>query len=199
MNKLILSTDNKNKILEIKEALQGLPLSIYAKSDYLTEKIDVDEKFDTLEENAKAKAEALKAYVKDAYILSDDTGLFIEALNGEPGVHSARYAKDHNDRANIDKVLDKLKGKDNRSAYFKTIFYLITPQGEERVIEGICPGQILKEIQGKETFGYDPIFQPQGKDFSFGQMTLEEKNQISHRGKALKALKEVFKELLIES
>lgn len=199
MKKLILSTDNKNKVLEIKEALAGLPLEVYAKSDFVDREIQVDEKYDSLEENARVKAEALKKYAPDCLILADDTGLFIQALGGEPGVHSARYAGNHDDDANIKKVLEKLKGQENRSAYFKTVFVLLDPEGGEKIIEGICQGNILKDIQGPRTFGYDPIFQPKGRESSFAEMTIHEKNEISHRGKALEGLRKYLKNLLGES
>ncbi|MBS4871300.1 MAG: RdgB/HAM1 family non-canonical purine NTP pyrophosphatase [Peptoniphilus sp. oral taxon 375] len=196
MKKLILSTDNKNKVLEIKEALEGLPLEVYAKSDFIDKEIQVDEKYDSLEENARLKAESLKEYAPECFILADDTGLFVHALKGEPGVHSARYAGNHDDEANLKKVLKNLKNQEDRSAYFKTVFVLINPKGQEEIIEGVCEGTILKEIQGPKTFGYDPIFQPNGKNISFAEMTIHEKNEISHRGRALVGLREYFKKVL---
>lgn len=199
MNKLILSTDNQNKIIEIKEALEGLPINIYGKSEYVNERVEVDEIYKTLEDNAKIKAEAIKSLVEDAYILADDTGLFINALNGEPGVHSARYGGDHDDSSNIKKVLDKLKDKNDRSAYFKTVFYLITPTGHGEVIEGKCEGSILTERHGHSGFGYDPIFKPNNLDTSFAQMSIYEKNEISHRGRALKNLRTYLKKILSRS
>ena len=196
MKKLILSTDNKNKVLEIKEALEGLPLEVYAKSDFIDKEIQVDEKYDSLEENARLKAESLKEHAPECFILADDTGLFVHALKGEPGVHSARYAGNHDDEANIKKVLKNLKDQEDRAAYFKTVFVLINPKGQEEIIEGVCEGTILKEIQGPKTFGYDPIFQPNGKNISFAEMTIHEKNEISHRGRALVGLREYFKKVL---
>lgn len=198
MEKLILSTDNTHKVIEIKEALEGLPLLIQGKSSLLQEPLEVEENLDTLEGNAGLKARALAEKLPGHYILADDTGLFVSSLNGEPGVHSARYGGDHDDRKNNLKLLENLKDQEDRSAYFKTVLFLIDPSGKEVILEGICPGKILKDFQGQEAFGYDPLFLPDNFQKSFAQMTTEEKNAISHRGRALAKLRDYLEETLGE-
>jgi XTP/dITP diphosphohydrolase len=145
-----------------------------------------------LEGNALIKA----CYIYEHYhqnCFSDDTGLEIPALNGEPGVYSARYAgEDKDSNANMQKVLDKLKDKDNRSAQFRTVIALII-DGKEYSFEGIVKGEITKEKHGNSGFGYDPIFRPEESSLTFAEMPLDEKNKISHRGRALEKLNEFLK------
>lgn len=193
--RLVLSTDNEHKIVEMKEVLAGLPIEILSKSDIGLGNVEVEESEETLEGNAKLKAIVMAEKVDD-YILADDTGLFVEALQGEPGVHSARYASEHNDEANRQKLLEKLKNEKNRKAYFQTQLILIDPNKIIIPIDGICEGEIAFEKRGDEGFGYDCIFIPQGYQQTFGEMTLEEKNEISHRARALKKLKRYFENLL---
>jgi XTP/dITP diphosphohydrolase len=126
---------------------------------------------------------------------ADDTGLEIEALNGEPGVFSARYAgEDKNSEANMNKVLDKLAKINEREARFRTVISLVI-DGEEKQFEGIVNGEILKEKRGDSGFGYDPIFKPKGFDQSFAEMGLDDKNKISHRGRAVQKLVDYLKKL----
>ncbi|MDO5715693.1 MAG: RdgB/HAM1 family non-canonical purine NTP pyrophosphatase [Tissierellia bacterium] len=193
--KLILSTDNPHKLIEIKNILKELPLEVLTKSDIGCGEIKVEENRDTLEGNALLKAQAISQKT-DGFVLADDTGLFIPALEGEPGVHSARYAGEHDDEKNRQKVLKKLKTKEDRSCYFKTVLVLIDPLKEIKTIEGICKGQITHSKRGDESFGYDCIFQPEGYGETFGQMDLEEKNKISHRAKALIQLRDYFEKIL---
>jgi XTP/dITP diphosphohydrolase len=145
---------------------------------------DIPEPFDTLEENSKHKADFLyNRLQQDCF--AEDTGLEVEALNGEPGVKSARYAGEGRDfDANIDKLLTNLQGSTNRRARFRTIFSLIR-NGELFQFEGICNGTILENRAGTGGFGYDPVFLPDGSDKAFGEMTMEEKNKYSHRKKGL--------------
>ncbi|WP_071026864.1 RdgB/HAM1 family non-canonical purine NTP pyrophosphatase [Peptoniphilus raoultii] len=189
--RLILSTDNENKVREIIDLLEGTGLEILSKKEAGLGEIDVIEDKDTLEGNASLKAMAL-AEKTDDLILADDTGLFVEALGGEPGVKSARYAGDHDEKKNRAKLLKNLKGEKNRSAYFKTALALVDKNKRVKFLEGICQGEIAEEEKGNEGFGYDPIFIPKGFKKSFGQMTEEEKNALSHRGRALQKLKEYF-------
>lgn len=182
---LVTATNNANKIKEIK---QLLPSSLNLLS---LEEIncieDIPETSDTIKGNAVQKAEYVyKNYGYNCF--ADDTGLEIEALNGEPGVYSARYAgqqKDAND--NMDLVLKKLEREKNRKARFITVIALII-DGEITCFEGIVEGLITEVKSGTEGFGYDPIFKPNGFDITFSEMALDEKNKISHRGKAVSQL-----------
>jgi XTP/dITP diphosphohydrolase len=182
---LVSATNNKNKIKEIK---QLLPTSIKLLSlEDINCLEDIPETSETIEGNAIQKAE----YVYNKYGLNcfaDDTGLEIDALNGEPGVYSARYAgeqKDAND--NMDLVLNKLNGVDNRNARFITVIALII-DGKTTCFKGVVDGIITTEKSGSEGFGYDPIFKPNGYHITFSEMSLAEKNKISHRAKAVMKL-----------
>jgi XTP/dITP diphosphohydrolase len=185
MPSIVFATANPHKVREVKEMLQG-KFQIASLKDIGCEE-DVPETSPTIEGNALQKAR----YVSQHYqvdCFSEDTGLEIEALNGEPGVFSARYAGPARDaEANMNLVLEKLKGKSNRNARFKTVIALIL-NGEEHLFEGIVEGVILKEKRGNDGFGYDPIFQPLGYHSSFGEMPSAEKNKISHRARALEKL-----------
>ena len=189
MRELVLSTDNINKLREIREILQDLDVKIYGKSDIEGLDFEVIEDGDTLYDNALKKASAIADRVNCA-VLADDTGLFVKSLNGEPGVHSARYASEHDDKKNREKLLDNLKDKDDRSAYFKTQIILIDEDKSIIPIEGICSGKISLEEKGDNGFGYDSIFIPEGFDKTFAEMSHEEKNKISHRARALKNLRD---------
>lgn len=185
--KLVLSTDNKNKIKEIKDVLKDLDIEILGKSD-IGANFEVEENGKTLYDNALLKARAI-ADKTDFFVLADDTGLFVNSLNGDPGVHSARYASEHNDKLNREKLLKNLSGFKDRSAYFKTELVLIDPDKNIIPIEGICEGHIIEEERGDNGFGYDSIFMPEGYDKTFAEMTLDDKNKISHRSRALQKLK----------
>ena len=155
---------------------------------------EVIEDGDTLYDNALKKASAMAERV-DYAVMADDTGLFVNALNGEPGVHSARYASEHDDKKNREKLLNNLKDKDDRSAYFKTEIILIDEEKNIIPIEGVCPGKISLEEKGENGFGYDSIFIPDGYDKTFAEMSHEEKNEISHRSRALKNLRDKLSKL----
>ncbi|MBW6480600.1 MAG: non-canonical purine NTP diphosphatase [Bacteroidales bacterium] len=185
MLKIVFATQNPNKLQEIKAML---PDGIELKGlDNLDLNEDIPETQDTLEGNALQKAR----YVYERFgvnCFADDTGLEVEALNGRPGVHSARYAGDGKDsNANMDKLLNELKNSDNRRAQFRTVIALII-DGEELLFNGIAEGVIIDEKRGKDGFGYDPIFVPKGYKETFAQMPLKEKNRISHRFKATQML-----------
>ncbi|MFY0689616.1 MAG: RdgB/HAM1 family non-canonical purine NTP pyrophosphatase [Cyclobacteriaceae bacterium] len=182
---LYFATRNQNKVKEI-QAL--LPDNIIIKSiSELTEE-DIIEDGDTLEANASIKSRFIYNQFKVA-CFADDTGLEIDALDGAPGVRSARYAGEHCDsNDNIDLVLSQLEGQDNRNARFRTIISFIDNNGNEVLLEGEAKGQITRERFGEGGFGYDPIFLPKGKTSTFAEMSLAGKNKISHRGKAIEKL-----------
>ena len=183
--KLVFATNNPNKIKELQSIL-GDSFKILSLKDISCFE-EIPENSDTLEGNASQKA----FYVYNKYKINcfaDDTGLEIEALNGEPGVYSARYAgNDNNSVANMQKVLNGLKGIDNRKAFFRTVISLII-DGKETLFEGIVHGKIIETPRGNSGFGYDPIFQPEGYSTTFAEMDLPGKNKISHRGRAVKKL-----------
>jgi XTP/dITP diphosphohydrolase len=183
--KLVFATNNKNKIKEIKTLLSSsIELLSLENINCLEE---IPETSDTIAGNALQKAK----YVAEKYgynCFSDDTGLEIESLNGEPGIYSARYAGEQKSAEdNMDKVLKGLEGNKDRKAHFKTIIALII-DGKEMLFEGVSNGEITKTKSGNDGFGYDPIFQPEGYAITFSEMSLEEKNKISHRGKAVRKL-----------
>ena len=154
---------------------------------------DVEENGKTLAENAKIKAHAIQKYCKsndiDCAIFSDDSGLFVEVLNGAPGVHSARYAESHNDEANRQKLLGELKRKRNRNAYFECVICFLDGE-DEQIFSGKTFGTITKEYQGDTSFGYDCVFMSNDLKKSFGDATKDEKDAVSHRGRAVEQLKE---------
>lgn len=183
--KLIFATHNHNKAHEI-QAMMPKGIEVLTLDEiHCFEEIPETEK--TLEGNATMKAQ----YIVDEFNLNcfaDDTGLEIEALKGEPGVYSARYAGESRDaNANMDLVLEKMKGLANRKAQFRTAIALYW-DGEMYLFEGIVKGTILAEKRGKDGFGYDPIFEPENSEKSFAEMSLAEKNTISHRARALKKM-----------
>ncbi|MGL4582952.1 MAG: non-canonical purine NTP diphosphatase [Flavobacterium sp.] len=183
--KLVFASNNKNKIKEIKNQLPDT-IEILSLED-IGCNIDIPETADTIEGNAKLKADFIKRhYGYDCF--ADDSGLEVDALDGAPGVYSARYAgEEKSDDANIDKLLDTLKEEKNRKANFKTVICL-NLHTETHFFTGIIDGQILKERQGTEGFGYDPIFVADGMDKSFAEIDMDAKNAISHRGKAVRQL-----------
>jgi len=183
--KLIFATNNQHKVEEIRAVIGD-------KFELLTLQeagiaIDIPEPHDTLEANASEKSQTIYRMTGTS-CFSEDTGLEVAALNGEPGVKSARYAGD--DRSfdqNIDKLLINLAAKEDRSARFRTVVSVII-NGKETLFEGICEGTVIKERRGGKGFGYDPVFIPAGADKTFAEMTLEEKNLFSHRKKATEKL-----------
>ena len=185
MHQLVFATNNAHKLRELGEILKGeftlLSLNDVSCTD------DIPETGDTLEANASQKSR----YIWDRYQLdcfSDDTGLEIAALNNEPGVHSARYTGEgRNSEDNIEKVLSKLSGENNRKACFRCVISLII-RGNEYLFEGQVDGEILPERKGVSGFGYDPIFLPDGYTQSFAEMNADLKNSISHRGRAVQKL-----------
>ena len=183
--KIVFATNNPNKLKEIQALIPNGIEIVSLKEIGCTE--DIPETGDTLEANAFQKAHYIKEYYGyDCF--ADDTGLEVEALNGAPGVYSARYAgAERSAEANMDKILKELQGKENRKAQFRTAIALIL-KGEEHLFEGKVEGYISNDKQGNEGFGYDPIFIPENEKRSFAQMSMEEKGAISHRGRAVKKL-----------
>lgn len=195
--KIIASTSNKDKIKEIKAKLSS-NYQILSKDEAGYEDLDVDETGQTLSENALLKAQALYDLTKEA-TFADDTGLFVEALGGMPGVYSARYAGEGcSYEDNVNKMLEELKAfpkEEDRKAYFETVICFIDKAGDTHYVSGKLPGHISLERRGTEGFGYDPIFVPDLGTRSLAEMDLEEKNTISHRGRALDALKDLLDQL----
>lgn len=211
MKKIVFATNNFHKLNEIKEIL-GEEFQILSLKDIQCYE-DIEETGKTLEENAKIKA--LHIYEKyNLPCFADDTGLEVEALNGEPGVRSARYDEntDHDSQANMKKLLKKLQNKENRNAQFRTVIAYIAQQEENEdfnkqqnnktqnnmnppitLFQGIVKGHIAKEKKGINGFGYDPIFIPEGYNESFAQMESNIKNKISHRAKAVEKLAQYLK------
>jgi XTP/dITP diphosphohydrolase len=188
--KICFATNNKKKIEEVKAALG--PAFTIVSLEEIGCREELPETGDTLEHNAFQKAR----YVHENFgvdCFADDTGLEVEALGGEPGVYSGRYAGEpRSDSRNIDLLLKNLNDISNRKARFKTIIALIL-EGKEYAFEGVADGEIIHELVGTGGFGYDPVFRPNGFDRTFAQLTMEEKNAISHRGKAVKALADFLK------
>ena len=184
MKKLIFATNNPNKLAEIKSAVKSFEV-LGLKEMGIHE--DIAETGTTLEENALIKSQYI--FQKTGLnCFADDTGLELKALNGRPGVHSARYAGPNCSAAdNMDKLLNELENHDDRSASFRTVISLIL-NGEKYYFEGEVMGDILSQKKGVDGFGYDPIFRPKGFSASFAEMSMTQKNEISHRGIAVKKL-----------
>lgn len=185
MQQLVFATNNAHKLEEV-QAKAGDRIKLLSLNDINCHD-DIEETGLTFNENASIKSH----YIYQKFNLNcfgDDSGLEIEALNNEPGIYSARYAGKHGDHdANMDKVLDKLRGSANRKARFRTVISLLW-NGEEHFFEGTVAGTIRTERSGAAGFGYDPIFQPDGYHITFAEMSMAEKNAISHRGRAVDEL-----------
>lgn len=186
---ILIATHNEHKKEEILQIL-GTAYQVTSLSDYnITEEIVEDG--DSFHENARIKAEyCFRKTGKPS--LGDDSGLVVEALDGRPGIFSARYAGNHDFAKNIAKVLDELRGVQNRKAYFVTVMCLVNSKGTH-YFEGRVHGHITREIHGENGFGYDPIFIPNHYETTFAEMTAEEKNRISHRKKAIEHFLEFLK------
>ncbi|OPF52119.1 non-canonical purine NTP pyrophosphatase, RdgB/HAM1 family [Clostridium baratii] len=203
MRKLILASNNQKKIKEIKEILSNIDIEVRSLKD---ENIDIDvvEDKGTFEGNARKKATEIREYLinkgnKDFIVMSDDSGLEVDYLNGEPGVYSARYSGEHgNDTKNNEKLLKELENvpMEKRDAKFVCHITLINGDGKELNVRGEVKGKILENLNGSGGFGYDPLFYYEDCGKTFGEMSAEEKNKISHRGKALKKLKERIYEVI---
>ncbi|UVP13474.1 non-canonical purine NTP diphosphatase [Bacteroides ovatus] len=184
--KLVFATNNAHKLEEV-AAILGDQVELLSLND-ISYQTDIPETAETLEGNALLKSSYIyKNYHLDCF--ADDTGLEVEALNGAPGVYSARYAggEGHDAQANMLKLLHELDGKENRKAQFRTAISLIL-DGKEYLFEGVIKGEIIKEKRGDSGFGYDPVFMPEGYDRTFAELGNDIKNQISHRALAVQKL-----------
>lgn len=185
---LVIATRNKNKLKEFKEILKDLQIEIRSLDDFgpTPEAIEDGRTFD---ENAYKKA-LHTAKVLGLPAIADDSGLVVDALEGAPGVYSARYAGEHaSDEENLQKLLQELHGKKNRQAHFQCVLSIAVPSGPALTYEGRCDGVILNEKRGDNGFGYDPVFYFEELGKTFAELSLEEKNRVSHRGKALNEVK----------
>ncbi|MDG4946593.1 RdgB/HAM1 family non-canonical purine NTP pyrophosphatase [Weeksellaceae bacterium KMM 9713] len=183
-NKILFATHNRNKAKEVNQILSNFKIITLEDIDFHDEIIEDGKSF---KENAKIKVDAIREKY-DGSIFADDSGLVIPALNNEPGIYSSRYAGTGKSEDNIAKVLKELKDKEDRYAYFVAVICLYH-QGEYHFFEGKVEGEILHQVEGDGGFGYDPIFKPKEFKKSFAEISPEEKNSISHRGRAIKAMK----------
>ena len=203
MKRLIVASNNEHKVKEIKDILQGMDINVISLKEAGIF-IDVEEDGKTFMENCYKKAKEIVEYLKsknekDFMVIADDSGLEVDYLNGEPGVYSARYAGEHgNSEKNNEKLLEKLKGvpKEKRGANFVCSLALITSLDEEIKVEERAYGIITEKYSGTDGFGYDPLFFVPEFNMTFAEMTSEQKNSISHRGKALKQLIIKLKDIL---
>ena len=185
--KIVFATNNAHKLREVQQTVGDKFEIVSLRECGVVE--DIPENEPTLEGNALAKARYIYSRT-GLSCFADDTGLEVDALGGEPGVRSARYATDgHDDEANKRLLLERMEGKENRGAQFRTAMALIL-DGEEYLFEGVVRGEILTQECGNGGFGYDPLFAPEGRSESFAEMSADEKNAISHRGRAVRKLAE---------
>lgn len=192
MDKIVIATNNQNKAHEFREMFADKNIDFKTLADF-PELGRIIENGESFEENATIKAQAIFERTNLA-VLADDSGLEVPALNNEPGIHSARYAGDHDDDANNKKLLAKLGDSDKRDAKFVTCLVLLNQHGEKFVVYGTVEGTILKAPRGDNGFGYDPLFYVPSKKKTMAEMSDHEKNEISHRGNAIKQLYSKFDE-----
>ena len=191
---IVLASHNQHKVQEFGQIFKDKKICSLKDIGFFEE---IEENGQTFEENAKIKARTVKKFLEDkgvSYaVMADDSGLCVEALGGKPGIYSARYAGTGNDKDNIKKLLKEMKGKENRRAYFQCSIVFIEPDDEEIFVTGRTYGNILDKEDGESGFGYDPIFLSDELGKSFGKAGSEEKNRVSHRGKAIEKLVEKIK------
>ncbi|KOY79386.1 XTP/dITP diphosphatase [Apilactobacillus kunkeei] len=192
MDTIVIATNNQNKAREFREMFADKNIDFKTLADF-PELGKIIENGESFEENATIKAQAIFERTNLA-VLADDSGLEVPALNNEPGIHSARYAGDHDDDANNKKLLAKLCDSDKRAAKFVTCLVLLNQHGEKFVVYGTVEGTILKAPRGDNGFGYDPLFYVPSKKKTMAEMSDHEKNEISHRGNAIKQLYSKFDE-----
>jgi XTP/dITP diphosphohydrolase len=185
--KILIATKNKGKVKEISELVKDFPLEFLSLAD-IPETVDVVEDGETFEENALKKAREL-ARITGLVTLADDSGLCVDALDGRPGVLSARYAGETaSDEEKCLRILEEMRSvpDSKRTARFVCVLALVDPNGEEKIFRGACEGRIIRELKGKEGFGYDPIFLFEEAGCTFAEMDRQSKNEVSHRGRALR-------------
>lgn len=190
MKTFVLATSNQNKLKEFQQILQDWEIKTLKEIGFDQE---VEETGETFEENAMIKAEAVRAYLRqkglDYIVVAEDSGLCVDALDGAPGVYTARYAGEHGDyRANIDKLWRELAGKESRTAYYICVLAILYPDDERKVYIGKTEGEIIDEERGANGFAYDVVFYSKELQKTFGEAEDKEKNQISHRARAIKQL-----------
>jgi XTP/dITP diphosphohydrolase len=196
MQEIIIATKNKGKANEFSKMLEPYGYRVKTLLD-IPNSIDVEEIGSTFEENAILKAEAISMQY-NIITIADDSGLIVDALDGRPGVYSARYAgEDKNDQANMDKVLTEMENipDTKRTARFYCALAVAIPESKTITVFGTCEGKILRQPEGTNGFGYDPIFWVPAKGQTLAQLPADEKNEISHRGMALKKLSAIINEL----
>lgn len=183
---IVIASQNAHKIIEFEDAFK--PTGIMIKSLKHFENVPtIAETGTTFEENATLKATGIMNFTHQA-VIADDSGLVVKALNGQPGVHSARYAGDHDDDVNNDKLLKEMQNKTDRTAYFESVLVYLTPEGDKVVASGRIDGEILRERRGNNDFGYDPLFYVPSQQRTLAEMSTHDKNLISHRGNAIRNL-----------
>ncbi len=191
MIELVIASNNKGKIRELTELLNGISLLSLKDIGFLDE---IEEPFDQFDQNARAKADTIHSF-SGKNVMAEDSGLCVAALGGAPGVHSARYAGSPQDeQRNLEKLMQRMEGEQDRKAFYKAVICLIW-DGKEHFFEGICNGQIATKSRGDGGFGYDPIFIPDGFNETFAEISPEVKNQISHRGKAIAQMLDFLNQL----
>jgi XTP/dITP diphosphohydrolase len=188
MQELIIASNNEGKILEIRQMMEGIALLSLQDIEYTGE---IPEPYHTFEENALAKASAIHKF-SGRNVFADDSGLCVNGLHGAPGVDSAHFSGERDDEKNLQKVLHELNGNADRSAFYKAVICVIW-EDEVYYFDGICEGQIITGKRGPGGFGYDPVFIPQGYNQTFAELPLSIKNQISHRGRAVKKMIDFLK------
>lgn len=194
MNSLVIATRNQGKAREYREMFAPYDIEVKTLADFSIP-IKINENGTTFLENATIKAQTVMDKL-GVPVMADDSGLVVDALDGAPGVHSARYAGDHDDQANNDKLLHELQGvpTEKRTAHFHTTIVALKPDGAKLVANGRVNGRILTKPRGENGFGYDPLFYVEQYGYSMAELTAEQKNAISHRGKALKEFLDHFAE-----
>jgi XTP/dITP diphosphohydrolase len=183
---IVIASQNSHKIIEFEDAFKNTGVTIKSLKHF-DNVPEIDETGSTFEENATLKATGIMKFSHQA-VIADDSGLVVKALNGAPGVHSARYAGDHDDDANNNKLLKEMQNKSDRSAYFESVLVYLTPEGDKVVASGRIDGEILTARRGNNDFGYDPLFYVPSQQETLAEMTTHDKNMISHRGNAIRNL-----------
>jgi len=193
MKKIVLASNNKHKIKEFNEILNDYEILSLRDIGYFE---DIVEDGNSFFENSMIKAQAVMEFLRTKGelrpVIADDSGLCVNALGGAPGIYSARYSGDHDDSANRKKLIEDLKQKEDKSAYFNCTLVVLYPDGEYKTVEGKVYGKIIDEERGDTSFGYDCLFMSDDLGKTFGEATNEEKNSVSHRGRALQKLKEIL-------